>query len=181
MQCSILISTAFGVESLHANVAAYEQKDFEMTEYISYKKLPNFPQNIQEAQPIVWTCNACGKEAPVQVPYNSLDNGLQLQGFSGNYGGFTDQIFHDNIEEFWAKDKAHFCHDCCVKLFKTFPYLAKALGINQGEGHHPTQDKSDEPEPCCPYSWKFGEGVAMVAAWDEDHHFLTWKEISDND
>jgi hypothetical protein len=162
------------------SVEDYEQKELTMTDYKSYKILPNYPHNKEEALPLIWTCNACGNDAPVQVPYNSLDNGLELQGFSGNYGGFTDQIFQNNIPEFYAKDRAHFCHDCCVKLFKTFPYLAKALGINSGEGHHPTQDKSDNPEPCCPYSWKFGESNPMVATWDEDHHFLTWKEISDN-
>ena len=151
-----------------------------MTDYISYKQLPHFSTTQDESSFIVWTCNACGADAPIFPPYNSLDNGLELQGFSGSYGGFTDQIFLDDIKAFYAKDKAHFCHDCCVKLFKTFPYLAGALGIKAGEGHHPTQDKSDDPEPCCQYSWKSGESNPMVATWDEDHHFLTWKELSDD-
>lgn len=151
-----------------------------MTDYISYKQLPHFSTIQDESSLMVWTCNACGAAAPILPPYNSLDNGLELQGFSGSYGGFTDQLFQDDIEQFYAKDKAHFCHDCCVKLFKTFPYLAKALGINTGEGHHPTQDKSNQPQPCCQYSWKSGESNPMVATWDEDHHFLTWKELSDD-
>ena len=162
------------------NVEDYEQKELTMTEYSSYKQLPNFPGVNTTLPSLVWKCNACGNDAPVELPYNSLDNGLELHGFSGNYGGFTDQIFLDDIEDFYAKDRAHFCHDCCVKLFKTFPYLARALGIKSGEGHHPTQDKSNDPEPCCPYSWKSGESNPMVATWDEDHHFLTWKEISDD-
>ena len=162
------------------SVEDYEQKELTMTEYSSYKQLPKFPGIDSTLPSLVWKCNACGNDAPVELPYNSLDNGLELHGFSGNYGGFTDQIFLDDIEDFYAKDRAHFCHDCCVKLFKTFPYLSLALGIKSGEGHHPTQDKSDDPEPCCPYSWKSGESNPMVATWDEDHHFLTWKEISDD-
>jgi hypothetical protein len=151
-----------------------------MTEYKSYKKLPNLPRGREELQPLTWACNACGNDAPVHVPYNTLHNGLELHGFSGNYGGFTDRLFEDDIEDYYAKDKAHFCHDCCLKLFKTFPYLAKALGINPGEGHHPNTDQSDDSDPCCVYAWKFRNDLAVVADWDEDHHFLCWREQSAN-
>ena len=151
-----------------------------MTDYISYKQLPHFSTTQDESSLMVWTCNACGADAPIFPPYNSLDNGLELQGFSGNYGGFTDQLFQDDIEQFYAKDKAHFCHDCCVKLFKTFPYLAKALGINTGEGHHPISNELDKSEPCCEYSWMLDNASTKVAAWDEDRHFLTWKKLSDD-
>jgi hypothetical protein len=148
-----------------------------MTDYISYKQLPHFSGTLDECPSLVWTCNACGADAPVVPPYNSLDNGLELHGFSGSYGGFTDQLFENDIEQFYTKDKAHFCHDCCVKLFKTFPYLAKALGINSGEGHHPPLDRSGEADPCCQYSWTTKDGSTKIAEWDEDHHFLFWKDL----
>jgi hypothetical protein len=86
------------------------------------------------------TCSGCDHQYPAIE--NGMDNGLYLSGFLGYYGGFTDwREMHDNM--------AVLCHDCCVKLFETFPILAKNVGIEKHDGHHSSRDKS---LPCCEYS-----------------------------
>lgn len=142
------------------------------------KILPNNNQVIYNENPPKWRCTACSKLSLMQNLRNGLENGLELSGFSGYYGGFTDQSNQDSISEYEAYNNAYFCHACCVKLFKTFPALAINVGINKSWGHHPCEDD----QPCCDYAWKLHSvndvsyyTTVLTAARDEDNH-LYWKE-----
>jgi hypothetical protein len=128
-----------------------------------------------------WRCTGCSKLSRIETLHNGLENGLELSGFAGYYGGFTDQYHQDSQSKFDEYNKAYFCHSCCVKLFKTFPALAINVGIDKHWGHHPCNDDT----PCCDYSWKLGNNVntnnystVLTAARDEDHQ-LYWKEDPD--
>ena len=139
-----------------------------------YAKVPS----INQSDITKWQCTACNKIVPVESLHNGLDNGLQLSGFAGYYGGFTDQFDNMSQDQFDQYDKAHFCHSCCVKLFKSFPTLATNIGLDRGWGHHPCE----EEQPCCDYSWKLVPfedktytNKLFTSARDEDH-VLYWKE-----
>ena len=80
----------------------------------------------------------------------------------GHYGGFTDNIPWDPITD---DDYVRLCHDCCLRLVRSFPSIAKALG---GFGHHPCS----EDIPCCEFAWTFkrhaetGELQTFIATED---------------
>jgi hypothetical protein len=108
-------------------------------------------------------CTACGRLTPVETCGNGPDNGLHLTGFAGYYGGFTDythpsffdgySVTEEDVKESESHNNAWFCHNCCIRLFDTFPHLARAVGIiNPGSmAHHPCMDEV----PCCMYSYHF--------------------------
>jgi hypothetical protein len=142
-----------------------------------YIKIPPYA-GLEEDNLHQWYCTACSQLSPIETLHNGLDNGLELSGFAGYYGGFTDQYEPDSQEQHDTYNKAYFCHKCCVKLFKTFPALARNVGINKFWGHHPC----DADEPCCDYAWKLQSDPTKVytktiftSARDEDNQ-LYWKE-----
>lgn len=147
-----------------------------MSERKSYQKIPPLGTSIAPE----WQCTACNKIVAIESLRNGLDSGLELSGFAGYYGGFTDQFDNMTQSQYDSYNKAHFCHSCCIKLFKTFPILAINVGIEKGYGHH----SCSSVEPCCDYAWStgpdyVGEKTIFTAARDEDHQ-LYWKEQSDD-
>lgn len=139
-------------------------------------------------------CTACGLEAKVESCGNGPDNGLHLTGFFGYYGGFTDYthpslsddsyITKEDEEEIQTHNNAWFCHDCCVKLFTTFPHLARAVGIRNDDPrqnmHHPCNDDV----PCCKYAWKVERSpyieddfIQYYAVYDSTKKSLKWKQL----
>jgi hypothetical protein len=96
-----------------------------------------------------WYCQGCGTLQPVESCGNGLNNGIELSGFGGYYGGFNDSMFDVETTEQWDQvNSANLCHDCMVKLFTVLPVLAQSLNLITG--CHP----SDDPEtPCCQWSW----------------------------
>ena len=145
-----------------------------MSERKPYTKIPSLGTPIAPE----WQCTACNKIVAIEALRNGLDSGLELSGFAGYYGGFTDQFDQMSQSNYDQYDKAYFCHSCCVKLLKTFPTLAKNVGIEKYYGHHPCSSV----EPCCDYAWSSGPDFAeqqtiYTAGRDEDHQ-LCWKEQS---
>lgn len=148
-----------------------------MSERKPYKQIPL----NNTTMPSVWQCTACNKDVPIELFRNGLDSGLELSGFAGYYGGFTDQFDQMPKAEYDSYDKAYFCHSCCIKLFKTFPILIKNIGIEKGYGHHPCSLDI----PCCDYCWSSGpdfagEHTVFTSARDKDNK-LYWKEQAHND
>lgn len=109
-----------------------------------YKSIPKDFNKTQTCY-----CQGCGTLQPVESCGNGLDNGLELSGFGGYYGGFTDIMFDvDTTEQYDQRDKAHLCHDCVIKLFTALPVLVQSVDMTPG-GH-----PSDALQPpCCQWAW----------------------------
>jgi hypothetical protein len=107
-----------------------------------------------EQQVIVNTvkCDECGKDAPATQQDKCPDWGLELfpRGW-GYYGGFTDNIPWIEAK---GEELAILCHDCCVRLMRAFPSIARAMGNG---GHHPCSDDT----PCCEFAWRGTENFAV--------------------
>ncbi|WP_422720550.1 hypothetical protein [Flavobacterium sp.] len=113
----------------------------------SYQPLPKL--NLPVPTGVLWRCQGCHQMVQIESLGNGLDNGLELSGFSGYYGGFNDVMF-DVVatNKFDDQDKAYLCHNCVVKLFTALPALAQSLGMTHGG--HPSD--SSQP-PCCQWAW----------------------------
>ncbi len=158
-----------------------------MAERHYYKQLPqgDFLEGVGVECVSQWHCQGCGKLSPVESCNNGLDNGLELSGFGGYYGGFTDRACDDEsypyvAHEYDRLDKAHMCHDCCVKLFNTFPHLARVLDINKSTGHHSLRHAGHDTEgdPCCTNCWKWeklpsGDSLTYFGQLNKDG-LLVW-------
>ncbi len=100
-------------------------------------------------------CSACGEDGEGET----INNHLPVSGLTmawedfGYYGGFID--VYDDIgmppQSLWV-----WCHDCVVKLLKTFPLLANM--IPRG-GHHCQDDT-----PCCNWAWRATEKFGKYEA-----------------
>jgi hypothetical protein len=93
-------------------------------------------------------CSACGESRQCTQQKVYPDRGwiLPFEMF-GYYGGFSDQLdilFEKRISAEWIM-----CHDCVVKLLRTFPLLAETFGND----HHESPDDS----PCCEFSCQRSE------------------------
>ena len=93
-------------------------------------------------------CSECGNTFPATQQTSTLfpDGGMTFAPRSfGHYGGFTDNTSWDPITD---DNYVMLCHDCCLRLVRSFASIAKALG---NFGHHPCS----EDTPCCEFSWTF--------------------------
>ena len=92
------------------------------------------------------SCSECATVLVVSSVHDSVPNdGFIFNPKSfGYYAGFTDFF---PWEEPKKEDYLFFCHDCCVRLLKLFPSIAKAIGPG---GHHPCPSDT----PCCLYAWR---------------------------
>ena len=111
------------------------------------------PKDLSKTQ--TWYCQGCGTLQPIESCGNGLDNGLELSGFGGYYGGFSDIMFDvDTTEQYDQRDKAHLCHDCIIKILTVLPVLSQSLDLTSGchppSGLHPIDPSQP---PCCQWAW----------------------------
>ena len=93
-------------------------------------------------------CSECGSD-PASSP-RLPDCGLSFTPNEfGYYGGFTDSQPWLGAQD---GDWVFLCHDCSLKLVRTFPSIAKALGRKL----HPC----DTDIPCCEFAWRPTENFA---------------------
>lgn len=98
-------------------------------------------------------CDACGELTPAVNKPDLPEHGLSINVPSMTYyAGFTDLLPGDLTEQ---EERFHICHDCSVRLMRTFP----ALGARIGFGGHPCDDET----PCCDWAWKRTGGVTFIA------------------
>lgn len=99
-------------------------------------------------------CSECGcaQDNPGQQE-KLFDGGIGFRPKDmGYYGGFTDNDPWENPKD---EDYVVLCHDCSLRLVRSFPSIARAMGINAG---HPC----DEEKACCEFAWKFGEELRVL-------------------
>lgn len=86
------------------------------------------------------SCSECNNELP---PDNWGGMVLAPREW-GFYGGFTDNEPWIDVTE---NDYIHLCHDCSLRLVRSFSSIAKKIGA----GGHPPRGTNDKS--CCEYSW----------------------------
>lgn len=129
-------------------------------------------------------CSLCDKpsKAVFQSPY--LDGGWSFNWVTlGHYNGFTDSIIEaSESEQDETAFMVHMCHECCVKMLKTFPALqniARVRGGHPNMNEHLASDGTKTP-PCCPYAWTWVETVNELGKTEYTTYFstdeLTWEE-----
>lgn len=136
-------------------------------------------------------CTNCGIEKPATQQFgNFIDDGWSLNYLSlGHYGGFTDCIPDPNKGEVdsladYDPDPymVHLCHDCCVRMLKALPGLAKLIGPgghSNGFDSSNTDDGTEIP-PCCNHAWTWkkedGEWKTYLVNENGDWEKAKWEK-----
>jgi hypothetical protein len=120
-------------------------------------------------------CGECGGSFDVDGEHSLIDKGLYLTPrMWGYYGGFTD---NNPWEEVRDREEINLCHDCCLRLMRAFPSIARAMGEG---GHHPCSTD----EPCCEFAWRCGETPdgkdinVEIAALDKESNKIKWVPLN---
>lgn len=113
-------------------------------------------------------CSECDAAYEVDNPNYLIDRGLFFRpGDWGYYGGFTDTIPWDDLVV-----EVNMCHDCSLRLVRSFPSIAKALGAS---GHHPCMSE----EPCCEFAWRYSKDSGLQVGAASDDGSIRWENRGD--